>query len=430
MSAAGVTMAVPLERRLANFRAARRDPGSDRATDASASGLAHRIAEALGGVTVCDDAGTLVRIEGPLEYLPVDRPSLAKLPGHPAADVPLVCLDTETTGLGTATGTLVFLVGVGWWEGSNFRRVQLVLPDHADEPTFLTALGDLIPAGGWLVTYNGRSFDWPLLVTRYRLGRRPPPSSAGHLDLLPFIRRVFRHRLPDARLRTVEVELLGGHRHGDVESWQIPAIYLDLLRGGPVEPLRAVARHNDEDVRSLARLLAYSAKLGDPAARRTAERGDLAGLARGYARQRCHSDALDCLDAALRGDEADSPRQLRPFEGRSSRLDRERLLAERARTLRRLGRVDDAITAWRDLADRQGPLAPLALIELAKGLEWRRHDPASALHATDRAGALADQSRQLGRPLPRLEREVSRRRRRLVGRLARQAAYLASYRAG
>jgi len=305
VSPPGVSPAAPLERRLANFRAIRaalssRPPRGP----TSGTGLAARIAQALGGVAVAGDRGMVVRLEASFDRLPIDRQSLARLPGHPPADAPLVCLDTETTGLGTATGTYVFLVGVGWWEGSAFRCVQLVLPDHADEPAFLSALGELIPRDAWLVTYNGRSFDWPLLVTRYRLDHRPPPSSAGHLDLLPFVRRVFRHRLPDARLRTVEVELLGARRKGDVDSWQIPAIYLDLLRGGPVEALRAVAHHNGEDVRSLARLLAYSARLGDPAARRTAERGDLAGLARGYARQRLHAEALDCLDAALWPDEA------------------------------------------------------------------------------------------------------------------------------
>ena len=66
--------------------------------------------------------------------LPIDRERLARLPGQPPPDAPLVCLDTETTGLATAAGTVAFLVGLGWWEGDRFRQVQLLLPDHADEP--------------------------------------------------------------------------------------------------------------------------------------------------------------------------------------------------------------------------------------------------------------------------------------------------------
>ena len=62
------------------------------------------------------------------------------------ADVPLVCLDTETTGLATAAGTAAFLIGLGWWVGDRFRQVQLLLPDHGEERALLTALGGGDPA--------------------------------------------------------------------------------------------------------------------------------------------------------------------------------------------------------------------------------------------------------------------------------------------
>ena len=170
--------------------------------------------------------------------------------------MPLVCLDTETTGLATAAGTVAWLIGLGWWEpGDRFRQVQLLLPDHAEERALLTALAATIAPNAWLVTYNGRGFDWPLLVARYRLARRAAPGHDGHLDLLPIVRRLFRHRMANARLRTAEADLLGLHRVGDIEGWEIPGRYLQFLRGGPAELLVEVVRHNDQDVRSLARLL-------------------------------------------------------------------------------------------------------------------------------------------------------------------------------
>ena len=95
--------------------------------------------------------------------------------------MPLVCLDTETTGLATAAGTVAFLVGLGWWEGDRFRQVQLLLPDHPAEPALLAGSPRHIPPDAWLVTYNGRGFDWPLLVARYRMARRaapPPPATS------------------------------------------------------------------------------------------------------------------------------------------------------------------------------------------------------------------------------------------------------------
>ena len=281
-----------LERRLANYRAAIRASGGvattpepdDRTDGGTARGsieLGQRLAAAFDGELILDPGGPVVRVEPATVVLAIDRERLRTLPGMPAPGTPLVCLDTETTGLATAAGTVAFLIGLGWWEGDRFRQVQLLLPDHPAEPGLLHRLAAHIPSDAWLVTYNGRGFDWPLLVARYRMARLPAPVHAGHLDLLPFVRRVFRHRMTDARLRTVETELLGTIRHGDVDGWQIPGLYLDFLRGGEAWPLIDVVRHNREDVRSLARLLSrIDVDYADPEDRRRQPIGDLAGLAR------------------------------------------------------------------------------------------------------------------------------------------------------
>ena len=441
--AAGVT----LERRLANFRSAvqgaeagPRDGSIGPPPKPRPADLAERLAAALEGEVVRGRNGTFVRVEWPSLSLPVDRARLAGLPGQPPRHVPLVCLDTETTGLGTAAGTYAFLVGLGWWDGDRFRTVQLLLPDQPDEPALLAEIAARIPAAGWLVTYNGRGFDWPLLVTRYRMARSAAPSHAGHLDLLPLVRRLFRHRMTDARLRTAEETLLGLRRHDDVDGWEIPGRYLDFLRGGSAGPLIDVAHHNAEDVRSLARLVGHvESQLGDPTARRAAHPGDLAGLAAAFGRERRDLEALECLDSALQGPPVRaSPRRswtmllttradevpsasLRADEadGRpgTDLLPRERLLADRARLLRRLGRHQEAFEAWRDLASGGGPLAIAAWIEVAKSLEHRRRDRAGALAATRAAQSLLDRSRFVGRPMSRLEGELAIRANRLRRRL-------------
>jgi hypothetical protein len=268
--------AATIQRRLATLRRERdREPVSARrlprdVADARERSEAHadRLGRILDGRPVHSALGSHIRVERDGRLLPLDRDRLARLPGLPPADAPLVCLDTETTGLATAAGTFAFLVGLGWWEDGRFRQVQLLLPDLSDERALLGALRELIPASACLVTYNGRAFDWPLLVTRYRMAREDAPEHAGHLDLLPFVRRVFRHRLPDARLRTVEHGLLGVRRHGDVDGWEIPGRYLEYLRDGDAGPLVDVVRHNHEDVQSLARLLAHVVdRLGDPTSR-------------------------------------------------------------------------------------------------------------------------------------------------------------------
>jgi RNase H-like protein len=440
---------VTLDRRLANFRAALRDAetgprdGSvEPARPKPPADFADRLARAVDGEVVRTRSGSYVRAESAAVALPVDRRRLAVLPGQPPADVPLVCLDTETTGLGTAAGTYAFLVGLGWWEGELFRQVQLLLPEQSDEPALLAELASRIPPDGWLVTYNGRGFDWPLLVTRFRMAGKGAPGHAGHLDLLPLVRRVFRHRMVDARLRTVEESLLGVHRHGDVDGWEIPGRYLDFLRGGSAAPLVDVSRHNNQDVRSLAQLLAHlDTRFGDATDRRSAHPGDLAGLAGAFGRERRHEDALDCLDAALEGPPQVQPRRLtwsliltsraddpprvseshRDYERSAPpvRGDRERIVAERARLLRRVGRDDEALEAWQDLARGGGQHAIAAWVEVAKALEHRARDPAAALAATRAAQTAVERARFVGRPLLRLEADLAIRAGRLQRRLQR-----------
>ncbi len=478
--------ALTRERRLANLRATLARPGGSPAgpeqppARAPFAGrrsplLAARLATALAAEVVDRSGGLLVRRIVPPVHLPLDRERLARLPGQPPPDAPLVCLDTETTGLATAAGTLAFLVGLARWDGDRFQQVQLVLPDHADEPALLAEIDAWVTPDTWLVSYNGRGFDWPLIEARFRLAGRPAPEHAGHLDLLPFVRRVFRHRMEDARLQSVETELLGVIRTGDVAGWEIPSIYLDVLRGGPVEPLAGVVIHNERDVRSLGLLLAMiEQRYADRSARAGAPRGDLAGLARGYGRERRHVEALECLDDALAspgptrdpfgrtpvdgaarldaiGEEREpwwAPRQRPHFGGRSPRAgwrgelangrggplgpaagigawdsgrrwSDERLAAERARVLRRLDRAAEATEAWQTAAAAGGPLGAIAWIEIAKLREHQLHDPAGALVATRAAWRMLERSRHLGRPHPRLEADLVRRSARLARRCRR-----------
>ncbi len=456
-------MTVALERRLANFRAqaATRDPRSVLGSGRAERVGAERLAAEVDGELIRTAAGSFVRVERASSVIEIDRDRLASLPGQPKADVPLLCLDTETTGLATASGTLAFLVGLGWWERARFRQVQLLLPDHVDEPALLEELRRMIPAAGWLVTYNGKGFDWPLLVARYRMARDVPPVHAGHLDLLPLVRRVFRHRMTDARLQTAEVELLGMRRYGDVPGWEIPARYLQFLRDGEPARLIEIVRHNDEDVRSLGRLLALvETRFGDPASRRQADPGDLAGLARSFSAERRFHEALDCLEAALVARHAepasvDPPRELRSvreeaddwwsprrrpdFGGRVGRSDgaalwrtaapdrletrwtAPRLVADRARLLRRVGRYADAEAAWIQIADEGGTLGALAWVEVAKLREHHRRDLEGALAATMAALRLVERARIVGRGTARVERDLLRRSSRLRRRIGRRA---------
>jgi hypothetical protein len=451
------TAATRLERRLAAFRSERGTIGAEATrVRARSSDLAVQLAASIDAEVVTSDLGTIVRRDVGAVPMPIDRERLASLPGQPPAGVPLLCLDTETTGLATAAGTMAFLIGLGRWDRTQFRITQLLLPDQSEEPALLAALAAEIQPGAWLVTYNGRTFDWPLLVTRFRMVGTGPPVHAGHLDLLPLVRRVFRHRMTDARLRSVESELFGLVRHADVEGWEIPGRYLAFLQGGSGTLLADIARHNDEDVISLARLLAHVEQgYGGPDERASAHQGDLAGFARAFARESRLDEALECVDAALgqaepppdpfgrqvRASTEDDdpardgwwlPRRRPDFGGRARMIGRlrsavdgrlqdpwtrERICVERARILRRLGRFEEAAGAWEAVAVAGGTRGVVAWIEVAKLREHRLGDLPGAYQAVRNGWRQAERSRTLGRPLPLIEASLVDRGRRLRRRL-------------
>jgi hypothetical protein len=177
-------------------------------------------------------------------------------------------LDTETTGLAGGTGTYAFLVGIAWWDAGGLEVEQFFLRDHSEEHSLLVALAERLVERPVLVTFNGKTFDWPLLDTRYRMTRviRTPEPSV-HLDFLHPARNLWRLRLGTARLPELERHVLGWNRGADVMSEYIPQIYFDFLRGGSPDPLVPIFLHNQMDLRGLAGIAARVMQLlADPEA--------------------------------------------------------------------------------------------------------------------------------------------------------------------
>lgn len=164
-------------------------------------------------------------------------------------------LDTETTGLAGGTGTYPFLVGIAWWEAGGLEVEQFFMRDYHEEHSLLVALAERMAERPVLVTFNGKSFDWPLLETRYRMTRAiRPPVLRAHLDFLHPARNLWRLRIGSVRLAELELKVLGWNRGSDMTSSMIPQIYFDYLRGGPPEPLVPIFHHNQMDLRGLAAL--------------------------------------------------------------------------------------------------------------------------------------------------------------------------------
>ena len=182
--------------------------------------------------------------------------SFARDFGEVAADA-VLAFDTETTGLAGGTGTRAFMVGAADLHQGGLRIRQLLTTTMAAEPAMLEVFSGWLEPTTVLVSYNGRSYDAPLLKTRYRLARMGCPiTPLAHLDLLHPSRRRWRGRWENCRLATIERQVLGVLREDDLPGSEAPRAWRDYLAGGPATNLRRVLQHNHTDVRSLMHLLA------------------------------------------------------------------------------------------------------------------------------------------------------------------------------
>ncbi len=220
-------------------------------------------------------------------------------------------LDTETTGLAGGTGTYAFLIGLAWWDAGGLQVEQFFMRDFAEEHSLLLELSHRIAERPVLVTFNGKSFDWPLLENRFTMTRSiAVPKLAAHLDLLHPARVLWKLRLGSVRLvelerHVIDAPRLGWRRENDVVSALIPQYYFDYLRGGPAEPLAGVVRHNQMDLRGLAALFCKVNELlsAAPNAANEIESLDLFGLSRFLQRRgdpdRAHSACAQALAMGL-----------------------------------------------------------------------------------------------------------------------------------
>ncbi|MGB8541570.1 MAG: ribonuclease H-like domain-containing protein [Candidatus Acidiferrales bacterium] len=190
-------------------------------------------------------------------------------------------LDTETTGIMGGTGTYPFMVGIAWWDAGGLEVEQFFMRDHGDEHALLVTLAERMAERRVLVTFNGKSFDWPLLETRYRMTRKlRPPTPTAHLDFLHPARNLWRVRIGSVRLWELERHVLGWNRGPDLVSELIPEIYFDFLRGGPPEPLVPIFLHNQMDLRGLAALSSRIVSLLAEHGREKKDGFELFGLSR------------------------------------------------------------------------------------------------------------------------------------------------------
>lgn len=165
-----------------------------------------------------------------------------------------VFLDTETSGLSGGTGTFVFMIGLGFHTETGFKLIQLFLRDPSQEMALITSLNRLIDSFSAVVSFNGKSFDIPILNTRCVLnGFSSPFSIIEHVDLLHLARRLWRNRLPSRALVDLESDIIRfSQSQEEVPGWMIPRVYFNYLRTGDARPISGIFYHNSIDILTLA----------------------------------------------------------------------------------------------------------------------------------------------------------------------------------
>lgn len=286
-------------------------------------------------------------------------------------------IDTETTGLATGSGTYAFLIGVGQYVADGFLLTQLFMRDPIEEPAQLALLDELLADCETIVSFNGKSFDVPLIHARYITNASPPPlKDAAHLDLLHLARRLWKQRLPSRTLGYLEEHILGQDRtEEDTPGWMIPQTYFDYLRSGDARPLKGVLYHNAMDIVALAALNRHMAELlEDPLNGRVEHPTDLVAIARLHADLGYGDKAVQIYEHALEQDLADEV--LAATRKQLSMLQKRR------------GEFPLALSLWMQAAaDRE----LYAHEELAKYYEHTAKDLAEAKKWTEAALAIVNQ---------------------------------------
>ncbi len=312
----------------------------------------------------------------------------------------LLFLDTETTGLSGGTGTYVFLVGVAFFSEAGDEVVvrQYFLSDVSAERCLLHALNDLFSQFAAVVTFNGKSFDWPLLETRFITSRlrcvlKDPP----HLDMLGPSRRLWKDRLESCSLETLETHILGVRRGFDVPGWRIPSLYFQYLRVGHIGHVLPVFDHNEHDLLSLVALTGHVSRILDEPDEVDLHAAELFGLGKLYA------------------DLGKYPESLRAYE-RGLLLDpspelRAAALRQMSFLYKYLQQRDEAVAIWVKLAN-EGTHLMFPYLELAKHYEHRAKEYSAAhqytLMAMERASNVVERSElehRLKRVVMKLEKQ-------------------------
>jgi uncharacterized protein YprB with RNaseH-like and TPR domain len=393
-----------------------------------------RVADVLGGRVVANSFGRALVIDrryesdrrhggthvGGIAFADDHRLRLLDpaLPAPDGNDERILFVDLETTGLSGGAGTVAFLVGCGWFDLGAFQVRQFLLTSYAAERALLCAVAECFEDTSLLVTYNGKTFDVPVMETRWLFHRMPLPlESVRHFDMLHPARRLWRRRQQGShgrgvddeaccRLSTLEQVLCGVTRVGDVPGMEIPARYFRFLRTGDACPLEPVLEHNRIDLVSLAAVTAAGIRLVEQGSGACRDACEALALGKVFERAGAVEAAMACFRRAATDDQTHVDVTAEALYRLGLRLRRDR-------------RFEEAAAVWKrvlDLTPRRGarsavlgPLCQFAVRQLAIHHEHRERDYDGARDLTLQLLEDSESEQDANRKrLERLDRKIAR----------------------
>ncbi|RMH76650.1 MAG: hypothetical protein D6681_21400 [Calditrichaeota bacterium] len=315
-------------------------------------------------------------------------------------------VDTETTGLAGGTGTYAFLIGIGHLELDHVVVRQYLLPDFSHEWLMLKHLDQALQGFRFTVTFNGKSFDLPLLRTRYLMNRMIPTiEDMAHFDLLHAARRLWKRRLPACDLQTLERHILGVERVQDVPGELIPHLYFEFIRRRDALLLRDVLEHNFHDIVNLALLTVRMAAICRAPLEYLEHPEEMLSLAGYLFRQKRFPEAIELLEGVL------------ATEGANAAFRREALFLL-SQAYKKQGKAEASKQRLQELMERQ-VLHPQVIEELAKIYEHQERDFPAARAVVEKGLAYLETIRRLDprsdllKYIPALQHRLRRLQRRM-----------------
>lgn len=267
-----------------------------------------------------------------------------------------VFLDTETTGLAGGAGTYIFLVGVGYFEGDQFCVRQYFMRDFNEERALLSAVNELLSNFEAIVSYNGKTFDFPLIQSRFIMsGMKLNLENPGHFDLLYPARRLWKRRLENCSLSTVERDILGVIRENDVPGYLVPEIYFRYLKTKDARALKQVFEHNLQDILSLVALVSRMCVLVEDPLNNTEYGMDIFSIGKMFDEERRYEQSIHYYTEALKHNLAEE--------------EVSEILRLASFAYKRQGKWEEAEKIWKEIIERNREFIYYPYEELAKYYE-------------------------------------------------------------